>query len=260
MKDQLLNVIDMFACAKGQYIEETLTSPAQKHLRDVNPDCKSLSNEKKESFYSIVATLWIMKRAKPDLEIAVGFLCTRFSKSDEDNWKKLRKAIAFVKSIINNVRIIGASDLSNIFTWIDAAYAVNADMKSQTGGAMSMGVGVLHGKSSMQKLNVKSSTETEMAGFGDYFPYNIWLLHFMSVQGYKIRDSVLYQDNQSTILMLKNGKNSCTGNSRHVHIRYFFVKDRVDKEEVRVKYCPTLEMLADFFIKPFQGRTLIPEV
>ena len=76
----------------------------------------------------------------------------------------------------------------------------------------------------------------------------------MSAQGYEIRDNVLYQNNQSTILMLKNGRNSCIGNSRHVHITYFFVKDRVDKEEIIVKYRPTLQMLADFFTKPLRGH------
>ena len=130
---------------------------------------------------------------------------------------------------------------------------MTADMKSQTGGAMSLGLGVLHGKSSKQKLNVKSSTEAELVGVSDYLPYNIWLMMFMSAQGYEIVDNTLYQDNQSTILMLKNGRNSCTGNSRHIHIRYFFVKDRVDKGEVKVEYCPTLQMVADFFTKPPQG-------
>ena len=150
----------MLACAEGQDIEETVTSPAQKHLRGVNTDYKPLSNEKKDNTHSIVAILlWIMKRARPNLETAVGLLCTRVSKSDEDDWKKLRRVIAFVKPTINDVMIIGASDLSNIFTWIDADYAVNADMKSQTGRPISMGVGALHGKSSEQKLNVKSSTE-----------------------------------------------------------------------------------------------------
>ena len=50
-----------------------------------------------------------------------------------------------------------------------------------------------------------------------------------------------------------NGRNSCTGNSRHIHIRYFFVKDRIDKREMRVEYCPTEHMLADYFTIPLQG-------
>ena len=195
-----------------------------------------------------------MKRARPDLETAISFLCTRVGKSDVDDWKKLRRVIAYLKCTINDVRIIGASSLTEIFTWIDAAYAVNPDMKSQTGGTMSLGVGVLHAKSGKQKLNVKSSTESELVGCSDYIPYNLWLLMFMHMQDYFIKDNVLYQDNQSTILMLKNGRNSCTGNSRHIHIRYFFVKDRIDKKEIRVEYCPSLLMLADFFTKPLQGQ------
>ena len=49
-----------------------------------------------------------------------------------------------------------------------------------------------------------------------------------------------------------NGRNLCTGNSRHVDIKYFWVKDRVDKNEVEIKYCPTTLMLADYYTKPLQ--------
>ena len=77
---------------------------------------------------------------------------------------------------------------------------------------------------------------------------------FMAEQGYPIKDNTLYQDNKSTILMLKNGRNSCTGNSRHVNIRYFCVKDRVDKKEIKIEYCPTAIMLADYYTKPLQGQ------
>lgn len=143
--------------------------------------------------------------------------------------------------------------MATIFTWIDAAYAVNPDMRSQTGGVISMGLGLLHAKSSKQRLNVKSSTEAELVGNSDYLPYNIWLLIFMSMQGYTVKNNVLYQDNQSTILILKNGRNSCTGNSRHINIRYFFVKDRIDKKEIKVEYCPSLIMLAVYFTKPLKG-------
>ena len=101
---------------------------------------------------------------------------------------------------------------------------------------------------------MKSSTEAELVGASEYIPYNLWLVLFMSEQGYKIKDNVLYQDNRSTMLMLKNGRNSCTGNSRHINIRYFFVKDRIDKGELRVEYCPSSIMLADFFTKPLQGQ------
>ena len=44
---------------------------------------------------------------------------------------------------------------------------------------------------------------------------------FLGEQGYPIKDNVLYEDNQRKIRMLKNGRNVCTGKSRHVNVRYF---------------------------------------
>ena len=255
MKDQLQEAIDMFVQSDGNEITEEVTSPATRRLRDVDPECELLSKDKQDAFHSIVAKLlWIMKRARPDLETAISYLCTRVAKCDTDDWGKLRRVIAYIQCTLDDIRVIGATDLKSIYTWIDAAYAVNPDMKSQTGGTMSLGLGVLHAKCSKQKLNVKSSTEAELVGTSEYIPYNLWLIQFMSAQGYEIKDNVLYQDNKSTILMLKNGRNSCTGNSRHIDIRYFFVKDRIDKGELRVEYCPSSIMLADFFTKPLQGQ------
>ena len=128
-------------------------------------------------------------------------------------------------------------------------------MRSQTGGAMSFGWGIIHGRSSKQRLNTKSSTESELVGLSEYLPYNIWLVNFLQAQGYPIKSNILYQDNESAIRMAKNGRNSCTGNSRHVHIRYFFVKDRVDKGEVSIHYTSTHSMLADYFTKSLQGKS-----
>ena len=56
---------------------------------------------------------------------------------------------------------------------------------------------------------------------------------------------------------VENGRNSCTGNSRHVHTRYFFTKDKIDKREVKIECFPSLDILADFFTKPLQGKLFL---
>jgi hypothetical protein len=102
-------------------------------------------------------------------------------------------------------------------------------------------------------LNTKSSTEAELVGASDYLPYPIWAKKFLDAQGYVLEENIFYQDNQSTIRFERNGRNSCGPNSRHIDIRYFFIKDRIDIEDIDVQYCPTEQMLADFFTKPLQG-------
>jgi hypothetical protein len=65
---------------------------------------------------------------------------------------------------LEDVRIIGADDLSKMKTWVDASYAVHMDTKSHTGGVVSFGTGAVMGKSCKQKLNTKSSMEEELVG------------------------------------------------------------------------------------------------
>ena len=109
-------------------------------------------------------------------------------------------------------RVIGGKNMSSIHTWVDAAYAVHENKRSQTGGCLSFGRGMVHTKSSKQKLNTKSSTEAELVGLNDYIPHTLWMNNFLTAQGYKIKSSKVYQDNQSAIRMETNGRNSCTGN------------------------------------------------
>ena len=89
------------------------------------------------------------------METLISFLSIRVTKSNIDDWKKLRRGLIYVKNTIDDKRIIVASTLSDIFTWIDTAYAVHPNMQSHTGGAISMGYRVIHCKGSKQKLNVK---------------------------------------------------------------------------------------------------------
>ena len=74
----------------------------------------------------------------------------------------------------------------------------------------------------------------------------------MGAQGYDIKQNIFFQVNHSAIKTEKNGKKSCTGNSRHIYIRYFFAKDRIERKKMSISYCSTEHMLADFFIKALQ--------
>ena len=81
--------------------------------------------------------------------------------------------------------------------------------------------------------------------------------YFLEAQGYTISDSIVHQDNKSTILLAENGKASSGRRTRHINIRYCFVKGRVASDEVRIEHCPTNDMVADFFKKPLQGALFV---
>ena len=92
---------------------------------------------------------------------------------------------------------------------------------------ISFGTEVVHANSSKQKIKTESSTEAELVGVSDYLLYHTWLENFFKYQGHHVAKKALFLDNQSDVKMEVNGQNSCTSNSCHVYIRFFFVHDCV---------------------------------
>jgi hypothetical protein len=68
--------------------------------------------------------------------------------------------------------------------WVDASYAVHPDMKSHTGGAFTLGKGVIYGTSTRQKINTKSSTEAELVGVAEVLPQILWTRYFLEGHGW----------------------------------------------------------------------------
>ena len=91
-----------------------------------------------------------------------------------------------------------------MFNWLDTSFAVNLNMGSHIGGAMSMGYRIIHSRSRNKKLNTKSKTQSELVGTSEYVPFNIWIVTFYEAQGYEITKNVLFQDNESAIKMENN--------------------------------------------------------
>ena len=142
-----------------------------------------------------------------------------------------------------------------VLKWhVDGSFAVHPNMRGHTGGGLTMGRGFPLSTSKKQKLNTRSSTESEVVGVDDLMPAILWTRNFLKAQGYGVKECILLQDNKSAILLEKNGKASSSKRTKHISIRYFFVTDRIRKGELSVEWCPTEDMLGDFWTKPTQGK------
>ena len=137
------------------------------------------------------------------------------------------------------------------------------DMKSHTGYRLTLGTGSPISGSQSQKINTRSSTESELVGVDDVISYVEWssLYCKCQVKAYPIvhslkdlgKSNIVKQDNTSTIKMVKVGIRVCGARTRNIHIRYFYVTERVKDGTIVVTYCPTKEMVADYLSKPLQG-------
>jgi len=232
----------------------TKTSAAPDSLFKIDEDCEKLPQDKAVEFHNLVAkTLYATKRARPDTCTAIAFLTTRVRAPDKDDWAKLVHLMRYLRGTRTLPLILSANGSGILKWWVDASFAVHPNMRGHSGGGLSLGRGFPIVSSTKQKLNTRSSTETEIVGADDFMPAICWTRYFLEAQGYEVVDNILFQDNKSAILLEKNGKASSSKRTKHINIRYFFITDRVDKGDVSLVWCPTGDMIGDFMTKPLQG-------
>jgi hypothetical protein len=223
-------------------------------LFTVKADADKLDDTRADMYHCLSAKLrYLCKWARPDMQPTTAFLTTRVTQPTIDDWKKLTWGIRYLHSLKELYLTLEANEGIDIKWWIES-FTVHPDMKSHMGNTMSLGKGSVYSTSRKQRINTKSSTEAELMGvLDDSMLLVIWMWNFLTAQGYEIKDNVIFQDNQSTMLLEENGRASSGCRTRHIHIRYFFVTNRVKNGEVRIKHCPTGDMVANFFTKPLQG-------
>jgi hypothetical protein len=90
---------------------------------------------------------------------------------------------------------------------------------------MTLDAGLAFSMSWKQKLVAHSSTESELIGIHNVMPQ---IISFVC----NITQTILEQDNKSTILLATNRQASSTKCTKHIDIRYFFIKDKVDSKEI----------------------------
>ena len=147
------------------------TSPAANHLFEVDENGVKLKPEQKDIFHEFFEKLMFFgNQERPDLQTAISFLSTRVREPDTEDYKKLIRLMKYLKSTKDILLTLEAKNSGCIQWWVDASFAVYLDMKSHSGAMMSMEQGAAISGSKKQKLNTKSSTESEIVGVDDYMP------------------------------------------------------------------------------------------
>lgn len=85
----------------------------------------------------------------------------------------------------------------------------------------------------------------------------LWTCHLLAAQGQYVPTTTIYQGNKSTILLAENDNSSSSKKKHHLNVRYYFITDQIKKENLKVAFCPSQDMLADLFTKPLQGALFI---
>ena len=106
---------------------------------------------------------------------------------------------------------------------------------------------VLRWKSKQQPFVALSSMEAEYIALTSAIKELMWLAKIEQDLKIVPQKMIIFEDNQSTIKTAKNEIH--TDRSKHIDVRYHFVREQISRNTVEVQYCPTGDMTADIFTK-----------
>lgn len=197
--------------------------------------------------------LYIGTRVRPEILLTVNYLSTRVNKFTEGDWSKAMRCLEYLNSDPALGLKLRVGERFEINLYADASYGLHADGKSHSGAVVRIGGATVYCKSTKQRIVTKSTTEAELVCASDMICYGIGAMDFLNRQGYdNVKSVTLHQDNTSTIKLIETGK-STHQRTRHINIRYFFIKEMIEERRVELVHTRTDQMLADILTKPLQG-------
>ncbi|CAI7903180.1 unnamed protein product [Closterium sp. NIES-53] len=189
---------------------------------------------------------------RPDFSYIASQLAQYLRRPEGENLADLRHALQYFISTPD----VGLTYKANLTAplqltgYVDADHAGDADnRRSRTGFIFKLEpAGTISWNSNKQELIALSSAKAEFIAASAAVREGLYLTELLQETKTAINGSFkLLCDNQSAIKIAN--KPGFINRTKHIALRYFFVKDEIDKGKVQLIYCPTGEMAADFLTK-----------
>ena len=244
-------------CLDGKVIKVGATSPATEDLFITDESAILLEDKQKAQFHTDVARLlYLAKRGRMDILTAISHLCSRVKAPNVDDLRKLTRVHAYLMKTRELVLRYKSRCVVDVTAYIDASFGVHDDFSSRSGLVTVVAGAAVAACSAKQKLVTKDSTESELVSLTDGSTLVLWSREWVLSQGHKLGPTIIYQDNKSVLSLMDTGRTT-KQRTKHLNVRYFYIRDRIQKNELRLDYLPTGSMIADLMTKPLLGKLLI---
>ena len=230
-------------------------------------DCKSVStpmelNFKKLSgsaagpilanpteYRQLIGALMFLVNTRPDICFAVNTLSQQMVEPHHFHWVGAKNLLRYLRGTINHgLRYTAGSVILRGYTDADWAGSV-VDRKSTSGCCFNLGSASISWMSRKQKSVALSTAEAEYIAASMACCEAVWLRKLFSELFQHVLDTtVILCDNQSGIRMTENPV--FHDRSKHIDIRYHFIRDMVQRGAVRLDHIGTDEQVADILTKP----------
>ncbi|MCP3664820.1 MAG: DDE-type integrase/transposase/recombinase [Gammaproteobacteria bacterium] len=199
---------------------------------------------------AIGSLLYLANCTRPDLSYSVHKLA-QFAKDPYGvHWKAVKRVLAYVKGTLDLGIKFQADSEEYLVAYADADYAGDLDKRRSTSGnVMFCGGAPIAWLSQKQPVVALSTAEAEYVSLCESSKKIVWLRRLLGDLGLEQKQpTVVYEDNQATMALADNP--GMYPKVKHIATRFHFVREAVENGEVKVEFCPSVDMVADILTKP----------
>jgi uncharacterized protein YuzE len=201
-----------------------------------------------EVYQSLVGSLlYISTKTRPDIAFAVHEIAIKMSNPSHNDWIAAKRVLRYLKGTQDVGLTYMVNGTGKLEGYADASFAPKkSDRKSIGGYTYLLNGAAISWKSKKQSIIALSSCEAELIALTEAVKEGLWLSKLVQIfEGEQ--QLTIYEDNQPTIQIIENSIFS--NRTKHIQVRHQFVRDMVERKELRIVYCKSAKMTADILTK-----------
>jgi histone deacetylase 1/2 len=217
---------------------------------------EALSSDDSTRYRSIVGALQYITLTRPDIAFSVNKVCQFLHAPTTVHWTAVKRILRYLKGTLSLGLRLSKSGSTMVSAFSDADWAGCLDDRRSTGGfAVFFGSNLVSWSARKQATVSRSSTEAEYKALADATAEVIWLQVLLTELGVsQSRAACLWCDNIGATYLSKNPV--FHARTKHIEVDYHFVRERVARKLLDIRFIPSGDQVADGFTKSLSTRQL----
>lgn len=208
----------------------------------------------------IVGSLRYLTYTRPDIAYVVGVVSRFMENPTVKHQQAVKHILRYIRGTID-YGLVYANETNSrtLYGFSDSDLAGDVFDRRSTGGmCFYLNRSLISWSSQKQMVVALSSCEAEYMAATAAATQSIWLRGLMSeISRQPVGPVVLHIDNRSDIELMKNPV--LHGRSKHIDVRFHFIRECIERGELIVKHVVTQEQRADILTKAL-GRVKFEEM